>query len=55
MRRAVTTFPCGCVADSTGWHKECPAHEAEHRELHERAQRDHLRTLNPVNPNEDLL
>jgi hypothetical protein len=33
--------PCGCVHDGTRWLKLCAEHEAETRELHERAAADH--------------
>jgi len=37
----VNKLECGCRNDGHQWIEQCPKHYEEHRELHERAKRDH--------------
>jgi len=39
--------PCGCVHDGERWLAMCAAHQAEHQELHERAQAEYLAGQRP--------
>jgi len=48
MRTQSARLPCGCryeVSDRERWIERCPAHDAEDRELHERAAAERPATM----------